>query len=55
MIVQLFRIKKKIYRTCFWYMNRVEAINIINNSDLKEKKVDPLKNITSIFCVCVYI
>ena len=27
-------------------MNRVEAINIINNSDLKEKKVDHLKNIT---------
>ena len=29
--------KRKNYRIYFWYMSKVEAINVMKNSNLKEK------------------
>ena len=51
MIVQLFWIKEKNY---FWYMCKVEAINIMKNSDLKENSGSFKKYKKSFLCMCIY-
>ena len=36
--VVLIAVKRSDYRTHFWYMSKDDAINIMKNSDLNEKK-----------------
>ena len=36
--VAIFYVKGTAYRTHFWYMSKDDAINIMNNSNLIDKK-----------------
>ena len=47
--------KRKNYRIYFWYMSKVEAINIMKNSDLKEKSGSFKKYKKFFLCMSVYI
>ena len=47
--------KRKNYRIYFWYMSKVEAINIMKNSDLKEKGGSFKKYKKNFLCMCLYI
>ena len=35
--IAIVSIKRNDYRICFWYMNRDDAISIMNNSNLNKK------------------
>ena len=35
--VSIVSVKGSYYRIHFWYMNKIEAINIIENSDMNKK------------------
>ena len=44
----IFSIKESDYRIHFWYMSEGDAINIMNNSNLNEKR-----GVLSIFLLCI--
>ena len=47
--------ERKNYRIYFWYMSKVEAKNIMKNSDLKEKSGSFKKYKKNFLCMCLYI